>query len=92
MSITTRTFHRSDEDVAFGIFLGGMLGYVSDPDGDLCLAIRSDNGELSGIADWSWQERSEEQTGQTTQEVADEVAVVIYRAHPGEETFTQVTH
>jgi hypothetical protein len=70
--------------------MGALAGFVTDPHGDLCLATQ--DGELSGLADWRWQEMAEEQTGQSTQEVADEVGVIIYRARPGEDEFTQVTH
>jgi hypothetical protein len=93
MSTITRTFRRSDEDVQFALVMAAMLTpYVDDPEGDLCLAVDSHTGDLTGLANWHWQEQAESDSGLTAQQMADEVGIVIYRAKPGEETFTPVTH
>lgn len=93
MSTTTRTFRRSDEDVQFAMVMTALTSpYLPDPEGDVCLAVDARTGDLTGIANWEWQEEAEEQSGLTAQQMADEVGVVILRAKPGEDVFTQVTH
>ena len=93
MSTITRTFRRSDEDVQFAMVMAALTSpYLPDPEGDVCLAVDARTGDLTGIANWEWQEEAEEQSGLTAQQMADEVGVVILRAKPGEDVFTQVTH
>lgn len=86
----TRVPSRTDGDVEFGLMMGSILGFVSDPSGDLCVALDY-TGELSGLADWSHQERAEEETGLSAQEIADEAGVVIFRLRPGEDTAERIT-
>lgn len=93
MSTTTRTFRRSDEDIQFAMVMTAFTSpYLPDPEGDVCLAVDARTGDLTGIANWEWQEQAERDSGLTAQQMADEVGVIILRAKPGEDVFTQVTH
>lgn len=93
MSTIARTFRRSDEDVQFATVMASLLSpYLTDPEGDVCLAVDARSGELTGLANWEWQERAEADSGLTAQEMADELGIVILRAKPGEEEFSPVTH
>lgn len=51
MAANTRTYARTDEDVQFSVFMGSLMGTVTDPDGELVLAIDPATGEVHAAAD-----------------------------------------
>lgn len=53
MSTITRTYSRTDSDVDEALFVGQIMGSVSDPYGPLALAIDPDTGEAHAAADES---------------------------------------